>query len=120
MSDPAIVDLARAHGLDIAIDLKGYTANARTELFAYRLAPIQMSYLGYLGTMGTSFIDYIIADKIVIPNDQRSNYSEKIAYLPHSYQINDNLSQHFRSPCWSLGTRPASRGFRILLFQQQL
>ena len=71
-------------------NLKGYTFNSRTKLFAYRLAPIQINYLGYPGTLGASFIDYMIADKILIPKEQRSNYSEKIIYLPNSYQPNDN------------------------------
>lgn len=90
MSDAAIADLARGHGLDIAVDLKGYTANARTRPFVHGLAPIQINYLGYPGTMGAPFIDYIIGDKQVIPPAQREHYSEKVVYLPNSYQANDN------------------------------
>jgi len=85
-----VVTQARAHGLDIAVDLKGYTQNTRSELFAYRLAPIQINYLGYPSTMGADFIDYIVADATVIPEEQREHYSESIIYLPHSYQPNDN------------------------------
>ena len=93
LSDKAVVDLARSHQLDIAIDLKGYTGKTRSALFAYRLAPIQINYLGYPGTMGAPFIDYLITDKVLIPNEQRSHYSEALIYLPDSYQPNDNQRQ---------------------------
>jgi predicted O-linked N-acetylglucosamine transferase (SPINDLY family) len=76
--------------VDIAIDLKGYTQDARPEILAYRPAPIQISYLGYPGTMGASFIDYVIVDKIVLPFDQQRFYSEKIIQLPECYQVNDS------------------------------
>lgn len=78
-------------GIDIAVDLKGYTDNARTGILALRPAPIQVSYLGYPGTMGAPFIDYLIADRIVVPAEEQSAYSEKIVYLPDSYQANDIL-----------------------------
>jgi predicted O-linked N-acetylglucosamine transferase (SPINDLY family) len=76
--------------VDIAVDLKGYTQDARPAILAYRPAPIQISYLGYPGTMGASFIDYVIADKIVLPFDQQRFYSEKIIQLPECYQVNDS------------------------------
>ena len=91
LSEKDIALLARKDNIDIAVDLKGYTKNARTGIFAYRAAPIQINYLGYPGTLGADFIDYIIADPIIIPFDQRHNYSEKIIYLPYTYQPNDNL-----------------------------
>jgi predicted O-linked N-acetylglucosamine transferase (SPINDLY family) len=75
--------------IDIAIDLSGLTNEARTEIFALRVAPIQLQWLGFLGTMGAEFIDYIFADKILIPEEERAHYSEKIVYLPH-YQPNNN------------------------------
>jgi protein O-GlcNAc transferase len=81
----AVADL----GVDIAVDLKGHTQAARTMIFAYRPAPIQVQYLGYPGSMGADFIDYVIADRIVIPEAERRHYRERIAYLPHSYQVND-------------------------------
>jgi protein O-GlcNAc transferase len=93
LSDGALADLARAHGLDVAIDLKGYTQHTRSGLFQYRLAPIQISYLGYPGTMATTFIDYLIADPTVIPGEQRRFYSERLVYLPHSYQPNDDARE---------------------------
>lgn len=90
MSDNDIVNLVRKHQLDVAIDLKGYTEESRSELFAYRLAPIQINFLGYPGTMGADFIDYIIADHVIIPEDQQHFYTEKPIYLANSYQPNDN------------------------------
>jgi protein O-GlcNAc transferase len=90
LADQPAVELARSHSLDIAIDLKGYTQNTRSEIFQHRLAPIQINYLGYPGSMGVDFMDYIIADPVVIPEDQRAFYSEKVIYLPHSYQPNDD------------------------------
>ena len=90
MSDLEIVNLSRKLKIDIAIDLKGYTLNSRSKLFAYQLAPIQINYLGYPGTLGSSFIDYLVADKTLIPSEFRNCYKEKIIYLPNSYQPNDN------------------------------
>jgi protein O-GlcNAc transferase len=88
MRDRDIALLARSHEIDIAIDLMGYTSGCRTGIFAYRAAPIQAAYLGYPGTMGASYIDYIIADRVVIPSGAENQYSEKIVYLPDSYQVN--------------------------------
>ena len=80
--------LLREMAIDIAVDLKGYTFNSRSEIFAYRLAPIQVNYLGFPGTMGADFIDYIVADKFVIPEDEKSFYAEWVVTLPGSYQPN--------------------------------
>jgi len=82
--------LSRDLGIDIAVDLNGYTAYERTGIFAERCAPIQVSYLGYPGTMGVDYIDYVIADKIVIPENSQAYFTEKVAYLPHSYMVNDS------------------------------
>ena len=87
-SNEEVALLSRNLQIDIAIDLGGYTKDSRIGAFSYRLAPIQISYLGYLGTLGTSYMDYIIADKTIIPEDSTIHYSEKIIYLPN-YQIND-------------------------------
>src|SRR5262249_14593174 len=76
--------------IDIAVDLKGYTQNSRPLIFAHRPAPIQVNYLGYPGTMGTDFIDYVIADPVVLPFDQQPFYSEQIIHLPDCYQVNDS------------------------------
>ena len=75
--------------LDIAVDLMGYTSNSRTYIFSNRVAPIQVNYLGYPGTMGSKIYDYILGDEILIPKESREYYSEKIVYLPNSYQPND-------------------------------
>ena len=84
-----IAQLSRELCIDIAIDLSGFTENARTGIFALRAAPIQMSYIGYLGTMGCEFIDYLIADEVIIPPHLKAYYSEKILFLP-CYQANDS------------------------------
>jgi protein O-GlcNAc transferase len=80
-----IAQLSRQIGLDIAVDLMGSTRNERAMIFAHRAAPIQVSFLGYPGTMGASYVDYIIADRIVIHEQNRRYCSEKVVYLPHSY-----------------------------------
>lgn len=88
-TDKEVVELAREFNLDIAVDLGGHTADSRTSILACRVAPIQVSYIGYLGTMGCDYIDYLIADRNIIPEQSKRFYSEKIAYLP-SYQANDS------------------------------
>jgi predicted O-linked N-acetylglucosamine transferase (SPINDLY family) len=88
-SDKSVAQLSRELGIDIAVDLKGYTTGARPRIFSYRAAPIQVSYLGYPGTLGANYIDYLIADSTLIPPESQVYYSEKIAYLPNSYQVND-------------------------------
>jgi predicted O-linked N-acetylglucosamine transferase (SPINDLY family) len=85
-----VAQLSREIGIDIAVDLKGYTLDARTGIFAERAAPIQVNYLGFPGSMGASFIDYIIADAVIIPDQLKTHYSESIVRLPHCYQTNDN------------------------------
>lgn len=89
LSDSEIAMRSRDMEIDIAVDLKGFTTAARPGIFASRAAPVQAQYLGYPGTMGADFIDYLIADETLIPPGSRRHYSEKIAYLPNSYQVND-------------------------------
>ena len=89
LSDQQVARLSREMGVDIAVDLKGYTKDSRPGIFSYRAAPIQVNYLGYPGTMGSPYMDYIIADPVLIPKSSQIFYSEKIAYLPNSYQVND-------------------------------
>jgi len=88
MSHKDVAMLARSLELDIAVDLGGFTQNNRTEIFAMSAAPIQVNYLGYAGTMGTDFMDYLIADPTLIPKERQHCYSEKIVYMPNSYQVN--------------------------------
>jgi len=75
--------------VDIALDLMGFTEGSRTEILAFRPAPIQVNYLGYPGTMAADYIDYILADPVVIPDAQRAYYREKVLHLPHSYLPGD-------------------------------
>ncbi len=84
-----VVDMIRHDNIDILIDLKGYTQDARPEILAARPAPLQVSYLGYPGTMGARFIDYLLADEHVVPKEHAADYSEHLVYLPASYQCND-------------------------------
>lgn len=87
-SDTDIAILSRSLGIDIAVDLGGYTGHCRTKIFAFRAAPVQVSYIGYLGTMGAPYMDYLVADPSIVSSHDRQHYSEKIIYLP-SYQVND-------------------------------
>jgi len=89
MSDAEVARLSNRLGVDLAVDLKGYTQDSRPGVFAQRAAPVQVSYLGYPGTMGAGWIDYLIADECLIPQASRGHYTEKIVYLPDSYQVND-------------------------------
>ncbi len=88
-SDTEIARWLREQEVDIAIDLKGHTGFARPGVFAQRPAPIQVNYLGQPGTSGAPFIDYLIADEFLIPKGGERYFSEKIVYLPDSYQVND-------------------------------
>ncbi len=87
--DRQVAELVRSLEIDILVDLKGYSHDARTGVFAMRPAPIQVNYLGFPGTIGASFIDYIIADPNVIPPHEADSYAEKVVWLPDSYQAND-------------------------------
>jgi protein O-GlcNAc transferase len=89
-TDIGVAQLSRDLGIDIAIDLKGETEDSRMGMFAEGCAPIQVSYLGYPGTIGALYIDYIIADTTVIPAASKADFTEKIVYLPNSYQANDS------------------------------
>lgn len=89
-ADVEISQLSRDLNIDIAVDLKGFTQDARMGIFSYRAAPIQVNYLGYPGTLGADYMDYIIADETLIPDHLQLGYSEKVVYLPDSYQANDS------------------------------
>jgi protein O-GlcNAc transferase len=89
-ADRDVAALIRDLRIDIAVDLKGYTRDARPEILSFRPAPIQVNFLGFPGTMGADFIDYIIADQAVLPFDQQPFYSEAIVHLPDCYQPNDS------------------------------
>ena len=89
-SDSDVAALSRQLGIDIAVDLKGFTRDNRLGIFAQRCAPVQVSYLGYPGTTGADYMDYVIGDKTVLPPSLYPHFTEKPVLLPHSYQVNDS------------------------------
>ncbi len=89
LSDEAAARLIREHEIDILVDLQGQTLGARANMLAYRPAPIQITYLGLPATTGLPFIDYVIADRFLIPEDARAYYTEEPLYLPDVYQVSD-------------------------------
>jgi predicted O-linked N-acetylglucosamine transferase (SPINDLY family) len=89
LDDAKVAELVRDMEIDIAVDLMGFTRGLRAGIFARRPSPIQINYLGYVGTIGAPYIDYIIADRTVIPADQYEYFSEKVVCLPGSFQVND-------------------------------
>jgi len=96
MDDAQIAAFARDLQIDIAVDLVGHTSGSRPGIFAHRCAPVQIGYLGYPGTSGNPHIDYLVADKTVVPSSEQQHYSEKMLYLPRCFMVND-------------GTKPAAR-----------
>lgn len=97
MSDQDIARMAREKNIDIAVDLGGFTLHARPGIFALRAAPMQVSYIGYLGTMGAPYIDYILADPVAIPETDRPYFAEKTVWLP-SFQSNTTDRQTYGEP----------------------
>ena len=119
-SDAAIADLLRELEVDIAVDLAGFTGAARTSIFALRPAPVQVNFLGYTGTMGAPYFDYIVADRMVIPEEQRVHYAEKVVYLPDAFQVNDARRRIAESTPARSDVGLAGGCVRVLLVQQQL
>jgi len=99
MTDREAAELSRKLEVDIAVDLNGFTTNSRPGIFAQRAAPIQISFLAYPGTMGAEYMDYLIADHTLVPQTSQRHYSEKIVYLPDSYQVNDSRRAISEQPC---------------------
>jgi protein O-GlcNAc transferase len=89
MSDARVAQSIRELEVDIVVDLTGYTLGCRPEILARRPAPLQLNFMGFPGTMGAPYIDYIIADEFVVPECSESLYAERIVRMPHSFQIND-------------------------------
>ena len=116
LNDIEVVNLARNDKIDIAVDLMGYIQNNRISIFSYRVAPIQINYLGYPGTLGADPIDYIIADKIIIPNEYEKFYSEKIIFMPNCYQCNDNKKEICSEPITREDFNLPSKGFVFTCF----
>lgn len=94
LTDKEVAERARADGLDIAVDMKGFTKGSRPVIFGHRAAPIQVSYLGFPGTTGISAMDYFLADNVTVPANKRRFFVEKIMYMPDCYQVNDNTRSH--------------------------
>lgn len=90
MRDRELAQLVREREIDIAVDLMGYTNNGRPGILAFRPAPVQVNYVGFAGTLGADYIDYIIADRFIIPDESRRFYSEQVAYLPDTYWPTDS------------------------------
>jgi protein O-GlcNAc transferase len=90
LSDTDAVTALRKLEVDIAVDLMGHTANSRMGIFARHCAPIKVSWLGYPGTLGTDYMDYILADRIVIPERDQVHYSERVVYLPDTFHVTDD------------------------------
>ncbi|NBV29435.1 hypothetical protein EBS02_10585, partial [bacterium] len=88
-SDQQISEFSRTKKIDIAVDLNGFSGGTRISIFSNRAAPIQVNWLGYPGTVG-NYMDYIIADKVIIPHSHQRFYFEKIAYLPNTYIVDDS------------------------------
>jgi predicted O-linked N-acetylglucosamine transferase (SPINDLY family) len=90
MTSEQIAQMMRDMEIDIAVDLGGYTSDTRCDIFSFRPAPVQVNYLGYPGTMGSDYYDYIIADRHIIPPEHQQFYTEKVAYLPDTYLPTDS------------------------------
>jgi FkbM family methyltransferase len=106
ISDRAVATLLRERRIDIAVDLMGFTKDARMGIFAFRPAPIQVNYLGNPGTTGADYFDYIIADRVIIPESEQHCYSEKVTYMPYTYQCNDSKRGIGQTPARSAAGLP--------------
>ncbi|MEW6690858.1 MAG: tetratricopeptide repeat protein, partial [Pseudomonadota bacterium] len=116
LSDAEAADAIRADGVDILLDLKGYTFRARPGIAALRPAPVQVSYLGYPGTMGAEFIDYLVGDRVVTPVEHAGDYTEKLVLMPDCYQVNDRRRAVAATP--SRGALGLPEGFVFCCFNQ--
>ena len=109
-----------AGGVDILVDLKGYTTDARPEILALRPAPVQVNYLGYPGTMGSDAVDYMLVDPVVAPAGEQPYFTERLVHLPDCYQVNDRRRPiASRMPARG-GVRTAGNGVRVLLLQLRI
>jgi predicted O-linked N-acetylglucosamine transferase (SPINDLY family) len=98
IDDAAVANLLRQSKVDIAVDLNGYTVGGRPGIFAHRAGPVQVNYLGYAGTLGAAFMDYLLADHIVIPEGTERWYAEQVIRLPYCYLPNDDRRVLARIP----------------------
>jgi predicted O-linked N-acetylglucosamine transferase (SPINDLY family) len=117
-SDEEAASEMRRCEIDIAVDLKGFTRDSRTGIFARRPAPLQVNYLGHPGTMAAPYMDYLIADRTVIPDDHKPFYTEKIVHLPGSYQANDDRRRIADEIPWRLDAGLPADGFVFCCFNR--
>lgn len=108
-----------ADGIDILIDLKGFTLGTRTEVLAHRPAPVQVNFLGYPGTLGTGLCDYIITDRFLTPPASGPNYSESFAYMPETYQPRGRRTEIAKAPSRASAGLPEN-GFVFCCFNQSV
>ena len=118
LPDREVAAHARKLGVDIAVDLTGFTAGARTGIFSSRAAPIQVCFMGFPGTMGSQYIDYLIADRIVIGPDHERYYAEKIVYLPGCCQPNTANEKVSDAPVRRTDAGLPDRGFVFCCFNR--
>jgi predicted O-linked N-acetylglucosamine transferase (SPINDLY family) len=110
LSDREAASRMRAAGMDVLVDLNGYSGKQRMGIFAHRPARVQVSYLAYAGTTGAPYMDYVLADRVVIRPGEEKYYDEKVVFLPHSYQINDDRRVIGETPAREAAGLPA-QGF---------
>lgn len=118
-SDAELVTLAREMQLDIAVNLSGHTAGSRTNVFAKRIAPVQVNYLGYPGTMGADYMDYLITDHVVCPPDSEAWYTEKLARLPNCFMPHDSRQKISERTPSRIESGLPERGFVFVCFNNQ-
>ena len=118
--DGEAAEKIRAAGIDILVNLNGYFGEHRMGVFAQRPAPVQVNYLGFPGTLGAPYMDYIIADRIVIPEDESNCYDERSYSLPDCYQVNDNRGRDNRTQTARRKPGLPAARFRLLQFQPEL
>ena len=119
-SEADIAKLIRDMEVDIAVDLMGFTEGCRPVIFAARPAPVQVNYLGFPGTMGAGFMDYLIADAMVVPMSEHRHYAERIVTLPDTFMPADSATGDRRAHTCSGRRGPAGNGLRLLLLQCEL
>ena len=115
-SDAEIASLLRRMEIDIAVDLMGFTEGGRPGIFKHRPAPIQVGYLGYPGTTGGDWLDYLIVDSVVVPDQQRLFYSEQLVYLPDAFLPRDTATKPSPPPVSRLDEGLPERGFVFACF----
>lgn len=117
-SDAQAVDILRSYDIDIAMDITGYTAGCRPSILKARIAPVQVNYYGYPGTMGSAFMDYIIGDKYLMPSGSEGFYQEKIIFMPECHQPNDDKRDISQIPTKRSDHGLPERGFVYCSFNK--